>query len=150
MYKYVKDDQTAEKYMERIRSMSGKGSSGLTLRDALFNPQYRKGTWVNIGYMVFHELTGINVINLYSHKIFQDMKANGGGINVRDGVTIVGIANLIASLISTQGVKYIGRRTLLIYGHIGICLAHAGVAIFNIEGENIGVVIMVIVFMLVY
>jgi len=42
-------------------------SSGLTLKDAIFDPKYRYSTWINIGYIAFHELTGINIIRLYSN-----------------------------------------------------------------------------------
>jgi hypothetical protein len=51
-----------DQYVEYIRSKSGKATSNLTLKDAFTNPRYRRATWVNVGYIVFHELTGINVI----------------------------------------------------------------------------------------
>ena len=70
VYKHAKNEDLAKQYLMKIRNTSGKSSSGLTLKDALFNPQYRKATWVNIGYLIFHELTGINVIILYSSTIF--------------------------------------------------------------------------------
>jgi hypothetical protein len=37
-------------------------TSGVTIIDALCNPKYRRATWINIGYIFFHEMTGINVI----------------------------------------------------------------------------------------
>lgn len=61
------NEQNADRYIERIRSTCGSDSSNLTLRDALANPQYRTTTWANLGYIVFHELTGINVILIYSN-----------------------------------------------------------------------------------
>jgi len=78
MYKYATNDKIADVYIAKIRSVSGAGSSGLTLKDALFNPQYRTATWVSIGYIIFHELTGVNVINMYSHNIFESMSGSGG------------------------------------------------------------------------
>ena len=53
-------------YINKIKRSCGQDSSGLTLKDALFNPEFSGATWVNLGYIVFHELTGINVIMLYS------------------------------------------------------------------------------------
>ena len=47
-------------------------------------------------------------------------------------------------------IKYVGRKKLLIWGHIGIAVIHASVAIFNIEGNRIGVVTMVTIFLFVY
>lgn len=63
MYKHADDDHKAELFLHKIQSFSSKSSSGLTLRDALFNPQYRKATYINLIYIMFHELTGINIIN---------------------------------------------------------------------------------------
>jgi len=67
MYKYAKDDATALIYIEKIKSMSGKGTSELTLKDAMFNPRYRKATWFSFVYVCFHELAGNSLINLYSN-----------------------------------------------------------------------------------
>ena len=52
-----------------MKKSTGKDTSKLTLKDALFNDRYKKATWVNIGYIIFHELTGINVIMLYSSQM---------------------------------------------------------------------------------
>lgn len=151
MYKYANDDDIAQKFIARIRQSSGKKSSNLTLNDALFNEQYRRATWVNIGYIIFHELTGINVINLYCNTIFREMESSGNSfLTPRQGVYLVGVAQFLASFISTQTVKYFGRKPLLLVGHVGIAMVHAGVAIFNIEHIDIGVVIMVLAFMFIY
>lgn len=149
MYKYANTEEMANKYIDKIRSVSGKGSTGLTLKDALFNPQYRTATWVSMGYIVFHELTGVNVINLYSHNIFESMSGSGG-LTVNQGVQLVGVACLVASSMATLTVRYFGRRTLLIFGHIAIAIVHSMVAIFNIEGNNVGVVCMIILFSFAY
>ena len=151
MYKYAHDDETALKYIEKIKQSSGGKSSDLTLVDALFNPQYRTATWVNVGYMVFHELTGINVINLYCNTIFKQMDSNGKApFTPRQGVYLVGLSTFFASFCSTQTVRFFGRRTLLIAGHLGIAVVHAAVAIFNIYEINLGVVTMILLFIFVY
>ena len=59
-----------DEYIERIRSCCGSDSTGLTIKDALVDPQYRRATWTNIGYIMFHELTGIMVVIMYSNFIF--------------------------------------------------------------------------------
>lgn len=61
VYKNCNADNV-DQYVAYIRSKSGKATSNLTLGDAFTNPRYRRATWVNVGYIVFHELTGINVI----------------------------------------------------------------------------------------
>ena len=70
-------------YYNALDSNQGKDSSGLNLCDAVANPRYRKATWVNIAYIIFHELTGINVIMLYSNQMFKQMSSGGSSITPR-------------------------------------------------------------------
>jgi hypothetical protein len=67
VYKHARTEQQADLYIDYLRTKLGSDSSSLTLKDAVANPKYRKATWINIGYIIFHELTGINVIMLYSN-----------------------------------------------------------------------------------
>ena len=55
-------DSNVDEYITHLKSISGSDSSQLTIKDALVNPMYRTATWVNVGYIVFHELTGVNPI----------------------------------------------------------------------------------------
>ena len=90
------------------------------------------------------------MILIYSNQIFSEMHDGGSKITPRTGVYITGIVNMLASLLSTQTVRWFGRRTLLIAGHFGIFVAHLMVAIFDIQGNNDGVVVMVMVFLFIY
>jgi len=67
------NDNNVDTYVAYIRSKSGRATSTLTLKDAFTNPRYRRATWVNVGYIIFHELTGINVIMQFSNQIFKKM-----------------------------------------------------------------------------
>ena len=73
LYKHVKYDRDADEYIRIITMTISVGSGESTLTDGLCNPRYRIASWIGIIYMVFHELTGINVINIYSNKMFEDM-----------------------------------------------------------------------------
>jgi hypothetical protein len=46
----------------------------VTLKEAFISdPKYTKATWVNIWNIFFHEMTGINVILLYSNTILRNI-----------------------------------------------------------------------------
>jgi hypothetical protein len=47
-------------------------------------------------------------------------------------------------------VRKFGRRPLLIWGHAGICVCHLMIATFILESIDIGVLVMLCVFMLIY
>lgn len=57
---------------------------------------------------------------------------------------------MVASLFSTQLVRYVGRRTLVIYGHLMISAIHLSVGLFNNAGNNTGVLVMILSFLAVY
>jgi len=91
MYMYC-TEKNQDLYIEQIKKSSGSDFSGLTVKDALVDPQYRTATWVNVGYIIFHELTGINVINLYSTTIFKHIQDPNKNIwlTPRRGTYLVG------------------------------------------------------------
>jgi len=66
-YKGAKTDELAMTYLKYLASLQGDSSSGVTMWEALSDPEYRMATWVNVGICFWHEVAGINVINLYSN-----------------------------------------------------------------------------------
>jgi len=77
--------------------------------------------------MTVHELTAINAVMLYSNIMLAE---SGTGIMTpRHGVVLLGIVNLLASILSIYVAKTFARRTLFIYGHIAIGLAHISVGL---------------------
>ena len=108
-------------------------------------------TWVNIGYICLHELTGINVIRLYSNKMFTVMQQDGNSsVSPRTGVYIVGIVYMFAGLTSSLIVKRFGRRPILICGHLAMTVMHAAVSVFNDYNQDNLVLVMVLLFMVSY
>ena len=100
VYKHS-NESNVDDYIARIRNQCGEDTSGLTIKDALVHPRYRTATWANIGYITFHELTGINVILIYSAQIFAEMHDSGSKITPRIGVYVTGIVNFLAALLSS-------------------------------------------------
>ena len=102
-------------------------------------------------YMVFHELTGINVILAYSNTILKNILGDKtSGFNARTGTYCISLVNFFSSFVSIFVVRAFGRRILLFWGHTGIFVAHLMVAIFTITGVNAGVLIMICFFLFVY
>ena len=78
------------------------------------------------------------------------MASPGSSFTPRTGTYLVGITTSVSSLFSTQIVKRFGRRTLVIWGHLGIAVIHAMVGVFHNEGNNNGVLGMILAFLVVY
>lgn len=146
------DDETSQDYcISILRQSMDKGTSDLTLKDGLFNERYRTATWINIVYMIFHELTGINVINLYSGQMLKEMQGHGGSLTPRQGTYLIGIANCLTNLSATLfTVKHVGRRTLVIYGHFAMAVAHLLLGVFNNHHQDNMVLVMMMLFIVAY
>ena len=119
--------------------------------DATTHPDYRRATWVNFGYIIFHELTGINVIMQYSNQIFSEMQNDGASITPEQGTFLIGVMQFCSMAIATfYTIGRYGRKTLLFWGHLLIAVAHCSVALFNNIGSSAGTLSMVLFFILSY
>ena len=101
--------------------------------------------------MIFHELTAINIIMSYSNTILENILGDDtSGFTARQGTYVIGLVNFLSSVISMASISLIGRRTLLLYGHTGICLSYLLMGIFTIKEINYGVLAMLCTFLLIY
>lgn len=88
---------------------------------ALFAPQLRLALVVGIGLSVFQQVTGINAILYYAPEIF---KSFGSDVNASLlETTLLGLVNLVFTVISIRLVDRIGRKPLLNIGSIGMLVA---------------------------
>ena len=105
---------------------------------------------MNIGYIIFHELTGINVIGLYSTTLFEDMDKKGGKISPRQGTYIVGIVGLVSAWFGILTIKLFGRRALCVGGHLGMAVLHGLIAYYCYIENNLGVLLSLLGFIAIY
>jgi hypothetical protein len=122
------------------------------LKIALTDPKYRPATWVNIGHIICHELTGFNIVMMYSNSIFHQLNdGKQSFLSPRQGTYLTGIINIFAAIVATQGVKHIGRRTLLIWGHLAMTSFHILIAWFSSRPGNENVMlVMIMLFIFAY
>ena len=106
---------------------------------------------MNVVYIIFHELTGINVVLMYSSTILENILGNDpGSFNARQGTYLVATANLLASFTSIFTVRKFGRRTLLLVGHFSIFVSYMLMGTFVITSIDYGVLVMICVFLFCY
>lgn len=150
IYKHANTESMAVQILDEFNKSNGKAVNKVSMTDAMFNPRYRRSTWINVVHMMFHEFTGINVISLYSGEILKSMQGRGGGLSVTTGVYMIMIAGFVAHAVGILTVKFIGRKTLLIWGHISMALIHAGIGMRNVYKNDNMVIILIIAFMFAY
>ena len=84
--------------------------------------------FVGIMLSVFQQAVGINAVLYFAPRIFESM--NMGNPMVQ--TVIMGIVNILFTLVAVFTVEKWGRKPLLIYGSIGMAIGAAGVAFSNL------------------
>ena len=90
----------------------------------LLSKKYRRRLWIGCFINVSQQMTGINALILYSTQIFKDNSDGDQNAAILD-TTLFGILNLVATLFAGQVLKKFGRKTILLFGGLGMsaCIA---------------------------
>jgi SP family arabinose:H+ symporter-like MFS transporter len=95
-------------------------------QESLFKKEYRVPIFLAVSIGLFNQLAGINAILYYSNYIF----ASAGFSQMSSSLqtVLVGVMNLLATLLGMSLIDRLGRKTLLLIGSVGTALCLAGVA----------------------
>lgn len=123
--------------------LSNKGTS---LKE-LFRPGFKKALLAGLGLSVFGQFTGVNIIVYYGPDILRDAGLNFDGA-LKFQVAI-GLINLIFTALALWKIDNWGRRPLLIWGMLSVCISLAIIGIlFSVASiPGIWIVIMLCVYM---
>ncbi|WP_159564662.1 sugar porter family MFS transporter [Budvicia diplopodorum] len=113
------DEATAKAQLEAIKSaLQNEHQSHLR---ELFKPRLRKALVIGFGVALFQQITGINAIFYYAPEIFKT-----AGVNVSGAMSftvLIGVMLVISTLVSMWIIDKVGRRSLLIFGSIGMAVS---------------------------
>jgi SP family arabinose:H+ symporter-like MFS transporter len=124
------NDPEAE--VEEIRSKLRRGVEGATA--SIFAPIYRRPLLIALALGFFNQMSGINAVLYYLNDIFRH--AGFGLISAQKQTIVVGIANLLFTLVGMSLIDRIGRKPLLLFG--AACMAISLGAIASIFFSNRG------------
>lgn len=91
-----------------------------TLKE-LFKGRFRKAIFIGILLAIFSQVQGINAIMYYAPTIFSEV-GNGSQAAFTQTV-IVGIINVLFTWVAISMVDKVGRKSLLLWGGVGMCLS---------------------------
>jgi len=136
------EDQVESIYNEIKASISKKDRKEKTAWKEVFSKKMKIVLIIGFGMAFFQQITGINAIFYYAPLIFE---MTGGGKDAAFvEAIIIGLTNVVMTIVSMALIDRLGRRPLLIIGAIGITLSLsvAGMAFKNatyrLKVENIG------------
>ena len=116
-----------------------------TKPEALFQWKYRFPIFLVVAVAFFNQLTGINAIIYYLNDIFSMAGFSRTSSNLQ--AVAIGATNLVATLIAMTVIDRIGRKTLLLFGSVGMMFCLGGVsAVFLTHRHQHSLVLLLIGF----
>lgn len=112
----------AQAELEELRASlaHGAGQRGARLRD-LFAPELRAVLAIGLIVGVIQQITGINAVLTYATIIFQSAGAGADASFMQ--TVLVGIVNLLATIVALLLIDRIGRRPLMLFGAAAMTLS---------------------------
>lgn len=87
----------------------------------------------------------------YSNTILEDINSSSsGGLDPTTGTVLIGVVNFIGAMFATLPLKYFGRKTILIAGHISMVVSLVIVGILSLMNQNTLVLVFIFVFLVSY
>src|SRR5207237_7265181 len=111
--------------------------------EPLFQTRYRKPVFLAISIGMFNQLSGINAILYYLNDIFE--RAGFNRVSSDMQAVMIGLTNLIFTMIAMSVIDRVGRKRLLLTGAIGTAAALAGVAAIFATGTHEGMLVWLLV-----
>lgn len=103
---------------------------------ALKRPIVLKGLGIGIMLQVFQQWTGINAILFYSTSIFEDV---GAGLSGTDATLIIGVVQVVSTLVGVSIIDKAGRRILLLISGLLMAITTALMGLyFQLDESNPG------------
>lgn len=91
----------------------------------LFDPQYRRASWVGIFLAMFQIFTGINIFMSYSNIIFE-----GSGMPTTTITAIIGVVNFFTVFGGAYFLFNFGRRSIMLWGTLLIGISNILIGLF--------------------
>lgn len=108
----------------------------------LFKKPYLKLVIIGIAVGFFNQFTGINIIMYYATDIF---RSAGFSTNSAIGQTvIIGLTNLVFTLVAMKVIDHFGRKSLLLVGSLGMTVFLGLFSWVYISGTDQGFILLII------
>lgn len=114
---------------------------------AHFSPKYRAAFMIGCILAIFQQMTGINAVIFYSNTIFtKDKTGYDNEKFAKIGTMLVGVTNWGATLLAIPLLTKFGRKTLLIFGQIGMGISLLILGILAIKDAGPAIIVFTLIF----
>jgi sugar porter (SP) family MFS transporter len=112
-------------------------------KEALFQRKYRVPIFLAVSIAMFNQLSGINAILYYLNDIFA--RAGFSKVSGDLQAVMIGVTNLLFTIIAMSIIDRAGRKTLLLIGSVGCALSLGGVAAVFLSNSHEGLLVWLLV-----
>jgi SP family arabinose:H+ symporter-like MFS transporter len=133
-------EEAAEREVEEIKSVL---AQELPSWRQLLQPGIRGAVLIGMSLAILSQFSGINAIIYYGPRIFESAGFGVGGS--LSGQVIVGIVNVLFTLIAIWKIDRMGRKALLIAGCVGMIIAHLAIGTVFYTGQTGGPFLMIFI-----
>ena len=131
LLKFV-DEEKANREINDIETNLAKESGGLKM---VFSGGFRTAMIIGIALALLSQVSGINAIIYYGPKILEEAGLQIG--EALGGQVIIGIVNVLFTIVALWKIDQLGRKPLLLFGVLGIILSLVIVgSLFYFEVDN--------------
>jgi sugar porter (SP) family MFS transporter len=136
----IMSEESAEREMGEIRLVLARetGSWG-----QLFASGIRGAVLIGMSLAILSQFSGINAIIYYGPRILESAGLGVGGS--LGGQVIIGVVNVLFTLIAIWKIDSLGRRALLIVGCFGMIVAHLAIGTVFYTGATGGPLLMIFI-----
>ena len=143
-----------EKALRVLKKISGEGNASRILDEIKSTTHEKNVPWLSYGFFiifvgimlsVFQQFVGINVVLYYAGNIFRNMGSSTDASLLQ--TIIVGIVNLLFTVLAIFTVDKFGRKPLMIIGSIGMAVSMIALG-FAFYFNQLGIA--ALIFMLIY
>lgn len=114
--KRVNTEENADELLIEIKNSLGEEESSKNV--AIFHKPYLRLVIIGIAVGMFNQLAGINVIMYYSTDIFREAGFSGEAALLQS--VLIGVTNLVFTIIAMSIIDRFGRKFLLYVGSVGM------------------------------
>ncbi len=107
---------------------------GTSRHESLFRRRYRKPIVLAFLIAAFNQLSGINAVLYYLNDIF--VSAGFSRVSGAGQAVVIGLVNLVATLVAMTLIDRLGRRTLLLIGCAGMVINLIGISLIFRTGHG--------------
>lgn len=136
----VISEESTEKEITEIKKVLTQETASWS---QLLQPGVRLALIIGIVLAILSQFSGINAIIYYGPKIFES--AGFGTGNALNGQVIIGVVNVLFTIVAIWKIDKLGRRPLLIAGCIGMVINHIIIGFIFYTGHTDGILLMIFI-----